>query len=62
MRSLIQRSATMRKPPVPAAGSWITSPGCGFTQATIASISGRGVKYCPAPLFCSVAFFSSSPS
>ena len=28
----------------------------------IAAISGRGVKYCPAPPFTSAAFFSSRPS
>jgi hypothetical protein len=32
--------------------------GSGFKQATIALIRGRGVKYCPAPLFVSSAFFS----
>jgi hypothetical protein len=49
-------------PAVPAAGSWITSPGCGFVRRTMQSISGRGVKYCPAPDFFSAAFFSSRPS
>jgi hypothetical protein len=47
---------------LPAAGSCTRSPGCGFTSDTMLSISGRGVKYCPAPDFRSVAFFSSSPS
>ena len=28
----------------------------------MASMSARGVKYCPAPLLVSSAFFSSSPS
>ena len=31
-------------------------------KPTIARINGRGVKYCPAPLFFSPAFFSSRPS
>ncbi|KAF5056552.1 hypothetical protein DSECCO2_366250 [anaerobic digester metagenome] len=31
-------------------------------QRTIAWISTRGVKYCPAPFFPSLAAFSSSPS
>ena len=35
---------------------------CGRTQSTMAWISGRGVKYWPAPPFTSSAFFSSSPS
>ncbi|CAN5477954.1 hypothetical protein BH09MYX1_BH09MYX1_37550 [soil metagenome] len=47
---------------MPTAGSCTSSPGCGFVSATIASMSGRGVKYCPAPLFVSSAFFSSKPS
>ena len=60
--SRIQCWAAIRKPPVPAAGSWITSPSRGCITATIASISGRGVKYCPAPDFFSSAFFCSNPS
>ena len=40
----------------------IVSPGAGRITSTIAWISGRGVKYCPAPPFVSCAFFSSSPS
>ena len=32
------------------------------SRATMQSISGRGVKYWPAPDFFSLAFFSSSPS
>ena len=47
---------------MPAAGSWMMSSKPGFMTATIASISGRGVKYCPAPDFFSFAFFSSRPS
>lgn len=47
---------------VPAAGSWITSCKVGFITATMLSISGRGVKYWPAPDFFSLAFFSSKPS
>ena len=47
---------------MPAAGSWITSSSVGFISATMLSISGRGVKYWPAPDFFSSAFFSSSPS
>ena len=31
-------------------------------QPTMQSINGRGVKYCPAPDFFSLAFFSSRPS
>ena len=45
-----------------AAGSWMSSPGCGFVSRTRQSIRGRGVKYCPAPNFFSAAFFSSKPS
>jgi hypothetical protein len=37
-------------------------PGSGRITSTIARISGRGVKYWPAPDFTSSAFFSSSPS
>jgi hypothetical protein len=36
--------------------------GLGLDERTIASMSGRGVKYWPAPDFFSLAFFSSSPS
>jgi hypothetical protein len=36
---------------VPQAGSTIVSPGSVAMQATIAWISGRGVKYWPAPDF-----------
>ena len=59
---LMYVSAAIKKPAVPAAGSWTSSPGCGFITSTIASISGRGVKYWPAPLLVSLAFFSSRPS
>ena len=38
------------------------SPACGSIRATMLSISGRGVKYWPAPDLVSVAFFSSRPS
>jgi hypothetical protein len=54
--------AARRKPPVPQAGSQIVSPGWGEMASTIAWMSGRGVKYWPAPLLVSWAFFSSSPS
>jgi hypothetical protein len=37
-------------------------PGAGRITSTIAWISGRGVKYCPAPPFTSAAFFSNRPS
>ena len=47
---------------MPAAGSCTISPACGFIRRTMQSISGRGVKYCPAPDFFSAAFFSSRPS
>jgi hypothetical protein len=47
---------------VPAAGSWITSPGLGFIRRTRQSIKGRGVKYCSALDFFSAAFVSSRPS
>jgi hypothetical protein len=40
----------------------IVSPGRGATHATIASMTGRGVKYWPAPDFVSCALRSSSPS
>lgn len=33
------------------------SPDCGFMSRTITSIRARGVKYCPAPDFFSLAFF-----
>jgi hypothetical protein len=36
--------------------------GLGAMQSTIAWISARGVKYWPAPLLVSWAFFSSRPS
>ena len=58
----IHSCAASRKPPVPQAGSQIVIPGSGRMTSTIAWISGRGVKYCPAPDFMSSAFFSSSPS
>ena len=54
--------AANRKPPVPQAGSQMVSPGLGAMQSTMAWISGRGVKYWPAPLLVSCAFFSSRPS
>lgn len=44
------------------AGSQMVSPGLGRTTSTMALISGRGVKYCPAPDLVSWAFFSSKPS
>ena len=47
---------------MPQAGSQIVSRGEGLTASTMALISGRGVKYWPAPPFTSCAFFSSSPS
>ena len=43
-------------------GSCTISPGCGCISRTMQSISGRGVKYWPAPDFLSEAFFSSRPS
>ncbi len=42
-------------PPVPQAGSQMVVPGPGRIASTMASISGRGVKYCPAPLFTSAS-------
>ena len=42
--------------------SWMVSPGCGLRQLMMLSISGRGVKYWPAPDLVSLAFFSSRPS
>jgi hypothetical protein len=42
---------------VPQAGSQMVSPGLGAMQSTMAWISGRGVKYWPAPLLVSCAFF-----
>ena len=47
---------------MPQAGSQIVIFGSGRITSTIAAISGRGVKYCPAPPFTSAAFFSSKPS
>jgi hypothetical protein len=43
-------------------GPGMISPGCGCIRRTMQSISGRGVKYWPAPDFLSAAFFSSRPS
>ena len=42
---------------MPQAGSATISPGWGRMQSTMASMSARGVKYCPAPPFvsCGVA-------
>jgi hypothetical protein len=54
--------AANRKPPVPRAGSTTLSPGSGRTQSTMASMSDRGVKYCPAPDLMSSAPFASSSS
>ncbi len=54
--------AAIIKPNVPQAGSLQRSPGCGFARRVMTSISTRGVKYCPAPDFFSLAFFSKSPS
>ena len=51
-----------KKPPLPQQGSATDFPGSGRTQATIALMSGRGVKYCPAPLLISSAFFCKRPS
>ncbi len=47
---------------MPQAGSQIVSPAAGCITSTIAWISGRGVKYWPAPDFVSSAFFWSRPS
>ena len=58
----IQSYAANRNPPVPQAGSHTVSPILGLIQSTIAWIRGRGVKYCPAPLFLSCPFFSKIPS
>ena len=53
-------------PPVPQAGSPIVkfslTRGLGWIRRTMHSISGRGVKYWPAPFLPSAAVFSSSPS
>ena len=54
--------AASKNPPVPQAGSQIVSPGRGAITPTMAAISARGVKYCPAPPFTSSAFFCKSPS
>ncbi len=43
---------------MPQAGSQIVSPGAGRITSTIAAMSGRGVKYWPAPPLASSAFFS----
>ena len=43
-------------------GSQIVLSGSGPITSTMALISGRGVKYCPAPDLVSWAFFSSRPS
>ena len=53
--------AASRKPPVPQAGSQIVIPGSGRITSTIARISGRGVKYWPAPDFTSSAFLCKQP-
>ena len=47
---------------MPAAGSQSVLPGAGCMTSTIARISARGVKYCPAPDLTSSAFFASRPS
>jgi len=47
---------------VPQAGSPISWPGCGRITSTMARMSGRGVKYCPAPLSEELAVFSRRPS
>ena len=47
---------------MPHAGSQMVWPGAGCITSTMAWISGRGVKYWPAPDLMSWAFFSSSPS
>ena len=51
--SFMCEKAESKKPPVPQAGSVTVSPMRGWTTSTMASTSGRGVKYCPAPLFLS---------
>ncbi len=47
---------------MPQAGSQTAWPGSGRITATMAPMSGRGVKYWPAPVLVSWAFFSSRPS
>ena len=47
---------------MPAAGSQTVSSAVGCTQSTMALMSSRGVKYCPAPLGDSAALLASSPS
>ena len=47
---------------MPHAGSQMVIPGSGRITSTIALMSGRGVKYWPAPPLMSSAFFCSSPS
>ena len=54
--------AARRKPPVPAAGSHTRMDAVGRITSTIARMSGRGVKYWPAPVLTSSAFLASSPS
>ena len=49
-------------PPLPQQGSATVFMGSGRIHSTMAWISGRGVKYWPAPLFTSSAFFCSRPS
>lgn len=53
--------AARRNPPLPHAESQMTAPASGRITSTIARISGRGVKYWPAPVLTSSAFFSRSP-
>ena len=47
---------------MPQAGSATVSDAVGCTQSTIAEMSARGVKYCPAPLLTSSAPLASSSS
>jgi hypothetical protein len=54
--------AARRKPPVPHAGSEICIIGLGRITSTLARMTGRGVKYCPAPPLTSSAFLARSPS
>ena len=46
---------------MPQAGSQMRVAGRGAHDSTMAWISGRGVKYWPAPLLVSSAFFSEQP-
>ena len=46
---------------MPAAGSQTVSSGPGWTQSTMALISSRGVKYCPAHSRLLAEFFQHVP-